>query len=209
MKKILARLPKILMYIGIGTVVMMNLVMAFVLLAPPQLYDPIYNKLWGQPAAPTEQTGTENGGEEVPTAVKTKPTAAGDHTTPIPASRLEIKPGEGVRVDTGTKIVNLVDPTGRKYLRAGIVLEFSPDVSYFNLTGEERTLYETTFNEEIKPYLPIINDKIISLLSSKTFEDVYTAEGKEKLRKEIMDSINAQLPEFDVIFVYYTEFVVQ
>jgi flagellar basal body-associated protein FliL len=47
------------------------------------------------------------------------------------------------------------------------------------------------------------------LLSTKTFEQLYTAEGKEQLRVELMQAIGSRLPEFDLISVYFTEFVVQ
>jgi len=113
-------------------------------------------------------------------------------------------------VDTGTKIVNLIDPSGRKYLRVGIVLEFAPtDLRYYTMEVEEKTAFITTFNEEVNARLPIMNDVIITLLANQSFESVYTAEGKENLRKSLMDTINTQLPEYRVIFVYFTEFVVQ
>lgn len=113
-------------------------------------------------------------------------------------------------LDTGTKIINLVDQTGRKYLRAGVVLEFyPPDAGYFSMVEEEKSAYEKAFNEEMALKLPVINDIIITLLSSQTFESVYTAEGKEMLRKKIQEQVNNQLPEYQVIFVYFTEFVVQ
>lgn len=113
-------------------------------------------------------------------------------------------------VDTGSKIVNLVDPTGRKYLRVGVVLEFAPhDPAYFEMNEEEKKAYVTTFNQEMESRLPIINDILITLFASQTFEKVYTAEGKENLRQQIKELINQQLPEFHVIAVYFTEFVVQ
>ncbi len=125
-------------------------------------------------------------------------------------AQLEMKPGEGIMLDTGSKIVNLLDPTGRKYLRVGIVLEFAPnDLKYFTMTEEEKTLFLEEFNKELNVKLPVINDVIITLLSNQTFEAVYTAEGKETLRKQIMDTINSKLPENKIIFVYFTEFVVQ
>jgi flagellar basal body-associated protein FliL len=47
------------------------------------------------------------------------------------------------------------------------------------------------------------------MLASQTYESVYTAEGKEQLRTRLMETINTQLPEYRVIYVYFTEFVVQ
>jgi len=103
-----------------------------------------------------------------------------------------------------------VDPSGRRYLRVGIVLEFAPtDFAYYVMEAEEKNLFLEHFNQEINAILPVINDIIITKLSTQTFESVYTAEGKEALRQMIMDTINKQLPEQHVIFVYFTEFVVQ
>ena len=90
------------------------------------------------------------------------------------------------------------------------MLEFVPhDLAFYTMEGEERAAYVEAFKEEINSKLPVINDIIITLLSNQTFENVYTAEGKEALRKQVMEKINQQIPEYRVIFVYFTEFVVQ
>jgi flagellar FliL protein len=57
--------------------------------------------------------------------------------------------------------------------------------------------------------MPAINDSLITLISSKSFEQINTAEGKEMLRLEIMDLVNSRLTEYHVIAIYFTEFVVQ
>ena len=191
-------LPKILLYIGLGAVLIMNIILAFVMLAPPEIYDPIYEKLWGS-------------GET--SAVTPTPEPAAEHGLPTekpPAAIVEIRPGEGIMFDSGSKIVNLIDPTGRKYLRLGVVLEFAPtDLAYYTMAEEEKTLFEEEFNKEVSIKGPIINDAIITLVSSKSFDSVYTAEGKEELRAEILEKINEQIHELRVIYVYFTEFVVQ
>ena len=69
--------------------------------------------------------------------------------------------------------------------------------------------FEATFTEDVQTKLPVINDLIISLISSKKFEDVYTSEGKEMLRDEIATQINTMLPDYHISYVYFTEFVVQ
>ncbi len=52
-------------------------------------------------------------------------------------------------------------------------------------------------------------DKIISLLTTKTSEQILTAEGKQKLREEIRDLVNPVLPRGKVVEVYIMDFVVQ
>ena len=45
--------------------------------------------------------------------------------------------------------------------------------------------------------------------SSKTFESIYTTEGKDKLREEIRQLVNEKRPHLNVIAIYYAEVVVQ
>ncbi len=121
-----------------------------------------------------------------------------------------VKAGEGVMFNMSTKIINLADPTGRKYIRLTVVLEFDPSSpEYDTMKAEERTAYLTTFNDTINARMPIMDDAVISLLSTKTFEDLYTSAGKEALRQEVIQSIASRMPEYRLISVYFTEFVVQ
>lgn len=216
MKKIFGLLPRLLLVLALLPLVGINLAMAYIMFAPDTLPKPFYlmYQVPEPPAAPTEQPvagkPSTSGSAAAVSAVQEPATAHAAAADSVPTTSLELKPGQGLMVDTGTKIVNLVDPTGRRYLRVGIVLEFAPNnLAYYSMTPEEKTAFSANFNEEITAKLPIINDIIIGALSSQTFEDVYTADGKENLRKNIIETISKQLPEYQVIFVYFTEFVVQ
>lgn len=191
MKNILSLLPKILLGLALLILVVTNLAIAYIFFAPdtlPKPFYPIYAAA-GQVSAATEESN-KGEGEQVDLS--------------------HLPPGQGLMVDTGSKIVNLVDPTGRKYLRVGVVLEFAPtDAKYFEMNEEEKNAYIATFNKEMESRLPVINDILITLFASQTFEKVYTAEGKEHLRQQIKELINQQIPEYHVIYVYFTEFVVQ
>ncbi|PWH18077.1 MAG: hypothetical protein DDG59_06855 [Anaerolineae bacterium] len=191
MKNILSLLPKILLGLALLILVVTNLAIAYIFFAPdtfPKPFYPIYAVPQGVAAASGDQQE--------------------EKSETIDLSHLP--PGQGLMVDTGSKIVNLVDPTGRKYLRVGVVLEFAPtDPKFFEMSEEEKNAYITTFNQEMESRLPVINDILITLFASQTFEKVYTAEGKENLRQQIKELINQQLPEYHVIYVYFTEFVVQ
>ncbi|MCX6064897.1 MAG: flagellar basal body-associated FliL family protein [Chloroflexi bacterium] len=129
--------------------------------------------------------------------------------TPTPEPKHYL-PGEGIMIDLSTKIINLVDPGGRKYIRLTIVVEFAPDnPEYDTLPEEEKTAYLTEFEAKLNARLPIMDDTVITLLSTKTYEDLYTADGKEKLRQEIMDILSQKLPDLKILSIYFTEFVVQ
>jgi flagellar FliL protein len=206
MKKILGLLPRIGMIVLGVILVSMVFFMAYIMFAPdsfPKPFHLVYFSGSEEAAVEEEPTTPESHGKS--SATKAEEPVEGPTTV-----QLEMRPGQGIMLDTGSKIVNLVDPTGRKYLRVGIVLEFAPtDLKYYTMEGEEKTLYNEEFKTELNSMLPVINDIIITLLSSQTYESVYTAQGKEALRVDLMNKINAQLPEHRVIFVYFTEFVVQ
>jgi flagellar protein FliL len=132
--------------------------------------------------------------------------------TPIPPTEEvhQLLPGEGIMVDMSTKIINLVDPGGHKYIRVTIVVEFAPDnPDYESLPEEEKIAYLTALEEKLNSRLPIMDDTVITLLSTKSYEDLYTAEGKEKLRMEIMNTLAQRLPDLHLLSIYFTEFVVQ
>jgi flagellar FliL protein len=130
--------------------------------------------------------------------------------TSVPEESHTYLPGDGIMLNMSTKIINLVDPGGHRYIRLTIVVEFAPDnPEYESLPEEEKTAYLTGFEEKLNSKLPILDDTVITLLSTKTYEDLYTAEGKESLRMEIMDILSNRLVDLHIISIYFTEFVVQ
>jgi flagellar basal body-associated protein FliL len=170
-----------------------SLFTAYVVFAPDNLPKP-FHLVYGTPGpAPSA----------IPEAI------VADPATPSPEPHVYL-PGEGIMVDMSTKIINLVDPSGRKYIRLTIVVEFAPDNPDFeSMPEEEKTAYLTKFEEQLNSRLPIMDDTVITLLSTKTYEDLYTADGKERLRAEIMDILSKKLPDLHLISIYFTEFVVQ
>ena len=119
-------------------------------------------------------------------------------------------PGEGVMFDVGTKVINLADPGGRRYLKVGIVLEFAPhDTAWYTMATEQRAELQALFESEMATKQGVIEDLVKSIISSKSFEQVYTLEGKEALRQEIINRINQMLPAQLVMYVYFHEYVVQ
>lgn len=166
---------------------------AYIVFAPEQLPKP-FHLVYANP-------------ETVPVA--SFETASVEQPTVVPTPH-EYVPGEGVMVNMSTKIINLVDPTGRKYIRLTVVVEFAPDnPEYDSLPAEEKTAYLTEFTDKLNSKMPIMDDAVITLLSTKTYDDLYTAEGKERLRVEIMDDLSRKLSDLHILSIYFTEFVVQ
>jgi len=91
-----------------------------------------------------------------------------------------------------TFIVNLVGHE-KTYLKAKIELELD----------SENTI------PEINRRLPQLRDDILTTLSSKSFEDICTLEGKYQLRAELKVSLNQRLTTGKVTNIYFTEFIVQ
>lgn len=210
------------------TTVLTNVMLVYVIFAPDDMPKPFYLMYYNAgetPPALASQAGTATTGENTVgtpgagTAAAPGTNTSGEQTT---GGGSGITPGQGILLDTGTKIVNLAEPGGRKFIRTNVVLEFAPtDPVYFTIetpaaaSGEggaaasPRAVYVAKYKEDLNSRLPVINDIIITLLSTKDFQAVYTSEGKENLRQEIMQAVNSRLPEFKVIYVYFTEFVMQ
>ena len=113
-------------------------------------------------------------------------------------------------IETDTKIINLAEPNGRRCIRANVVLELEPyDLEFYDVEGEEKHATIASFEEELNKKIPMIDDGIITQVSNKILEDVYTADGKGVLRGEVMNVVNSRLPDFHVINIYLIEFVVQ
>jgi flagellar FliL protein len=90
-------------------------------------------------------------------------------------------------------IVNIGDRDRDRYLKLKAELELS----------------KAAVAEEIAQRLPQIRDLIISLLGSKSFDEVRSIEGKDLLREEVLHRINALLVTGKARSVFFTEFVVQ
>jgi flagellar FliL protein len=120
------------------------------------------------------------------------------------------RPGQGIMYDVGPRIVNLMDPVGRRYLKVRIVVEFfPPEPGYYQLPDEERTVARDEFLASIDERKPLIDDMLTSLLTSKAYEDIYSLDGKNQLRSEIQNLLNQTMGGAQVMAVYFIDFVVQ
>lgn len=115
-------------------------------------------------------------------------------TKEVPKERKEkAHSKQGFIYDLDPFLVNLADTDSSRYLKIRINIE----------SGEPKE------NEGIKERLPRLRDAILSLLSSKTYREIYESEGKKKLKEEIIQRANQSLTGFQVKDVYFTEFVIQ
>jgi len=191
-KKILSILWKVLLGIGLLSSTMLAFSVAYIMFAPDEWWKPFYLSY----VYPTP----------IPLAADMQKTLS----VPTPTPEITYNPGQGIMISTGTKIINLNQTNVNKYIRIGITLEFAPkDPTYLTMTAAEKTTYLTAFTADINAKMPLIDDTSITVLATKTYDDLYIATGKEKLRAELLDKINAKLkPDFTLIGVYFTEFVI-
>jgi flagellar FliL protein len=90
-------------------------------------------------------------------------------------------------------IVNLMSDGGRRYLKIKVNLE----------------LEDEGMIEEITSKLPVLRDTIIRIASSKSLEEISTQKGKDGLKDQIVNEINANMKDGKINNIYFTDFVVQ
>ncbi|WP_394989261.1 flagellar basal body-associated protein FliL [uncultured Helicobacter sp.] len=88
--------------------------------------------------------------------------------------------------------VNLLTQTGKKILLTKISLELDKPES----------------QPEIETKLPVLCDAIIEILSSKSFEEVATTKGKNRVKDEIVQRLNEFLIDGSIKNVYFTSFLI-
>jgi len=98
----------------------------------------------------------------------------------------------GKLIPMETFLVNLAGTRGNKLVKINMELE---------VDGGK-------VEEEIEKRKPQIRDIIIILLSSKTYDQVTTKEGKEFLRDEVRETVNSFLVKGKIKKVYFTDFIV-
>lgn len=112
-------------------------------------------------------------------------------STPGSEKRTEqVKTGPLVKV--GEYLVNIADTQGRRFLKTEIVLE----------------LTDAKYEKDFTAKLPVVQDRILSFLGSKTVMDLQV-EQREKLKEELMQELNTVLGYDQIKKVYFTTFIMQ
>jgi flagellar FliL protein len=63
--------------------------------------------------------------------------------------------------------------------------------------------------EKAKQVAPKLRDMVIMMLTSLSFEEVMTPEGKIRIRDELLERFNQVMRPDRIKNIYFTEFVVQ
>jgi len=90
-------------------------------------------------------------------------------------------------------VVNLMDDNGERYLKATIQIEVS---------GQDCMT-------ELDLLKPKVTDNVLTLLSSKRYDELAGFLGKQRLKDEIAVRLNSYLAKGQVTKIYFTEFLIQ
>ncbi len=102
------------------------------------------------------------------------------------------KPGTVITMEPF--IVNLADPTGKRYLKLSLAVDAKDE----------------KIKADVEARMPQIRDSILLLLTSKSFADISTVAGKIRLRNEVLKIFNRILGSAGAVHaIYFTEFVIQ
>ena len=99
----------------------------------------------------------------------------------------------GILYPLDTFTVNLKSDAGRRYLKVTMSLE---------LDGDELSL-------ELDAKSPVLRDRVIRILTSKTLEEISSKQGKQKVSDQVMNTLNAMISDGEIRGIYFTEFVIQ
>ena len=132
---------------------------------------------------------------------------------------------KGIIVDLGDFVLNLADVDSKRYLKANVALELSklptdPDLSAQQAPAEggghgghgggEAADPMKAIELEMAQYKPAIRDAILTTLSSKTSSEVSTTVGKELVKEQIAQDVNAIFAGTrEVIRVSFGQFIIQ
>jgi len=142
--------------------------------------------------------GGSDSGSAAPEAAKTEETAPAENAGPeaAPEGGEPTAGSEAIgpqNIEFKPFIVNLNDAGGKRYLKLSMSVEVDTEA----------------LGQEINSKMPMFRDTILLLLSSLSYDDISTLDGKMRLRSQMLNRINTQLTSGKIKNIYFAEFVVQ
>lgn len=148
---------------------------------------------WFFMRAPVAEDTAAPAGSPAPDSKQAAPdSSSGNAGSPRIERQSDLPRSSGKVLPLPEFVVNLSDPSGKRYLKLGMEVEVNADVS-----------------REIAAQSAKIRDAVIILLAGKSFADVASPEGKILLKAEVAARLNQILGAQRVVRVYFTDFVVQ
>lgn len=112
---------------------------------------------------------------------------------PAPAGAKKPEEVGGAMYALDPFIVNLSDAKGKRYLKVKVEIE---------LDNEEAVAIAEKYKAKMR-------DMVIMMLTSLTFEEVMTPEGKMRVKDELLERFSRIMKPAKIRDIYFTEFVVQ
>ena len=131
------------------------------------------------------------------------------------------KPEKGIVLDLGDFTMNLSDIDPRRYLKANVAVEITnpePEAAAEEPKksgghgghGEAAPDPKAAIVAEMEQYKPAIRDAVITVLTSKTSDELSTTAGKELAKQQIAEAVNGIFDgEREVIRVSFGQFIMQ
>lgn len=133
------------------------------------------------------------------------------------------KPEKGIVLDLGDFTMNLSDIEPRRYLKANVAIEITnpePEApaeepkkegGHGGHGGEAAPANpKAAIVAEMEQYKPAIRDSVITVLTSKTSDELATTAGKELAKQQIAEAVNGIFDgEREVIRVSFGQFIMQ
>lgn len=133
------------------------------------------------------------------------------------------KPEKGIVLDLGDFTMNLSDIEPRRYLKANVAIEITNPEPDPNAVIEEPKKAsgghgapeaapdpKAAIVAEMEQYKPAIRDSVITVLTSKTSDELATTAGKELAKQQIAEAVNGIFDgEREVIRVSFGQFIMQ
>jgi len=94
-------------------------------------------------------------------------------------------------------VVNLADPDHSAFLRIGIAL------------GLDKPLSTSNDSEKSSPFTPQVRDAVLGVLSTWNSQDLLAPDGRKKLKKQLLQTLQRKIPELGVTDIYFTDYLIQ
>jgi flagellar protein FliL len=122
----------------------------------------------------------------------------------------KMKPPVTVMYPTKERVVNLTDKASSKYLKIALTLEFIDTKLKDPPAAAAVVAQQTEFATSMSPYSAVIEDTLVTTLSSKSSSDLLKPDGKDQLKSDLINNVNHALhDEEKVVNVYFTSFIIQ
>jgi len=134
----------------------------------------------------------------------------GTASQPEPAEGAEAAP-RGIMLPTDERVVNLADRGAPRYLKTQIVLEIAQtgERGKGALDPETYKRKQEELRKELSDRMPVIDDQITTILSTRTAAELLRPEGKAQVKQELKDKLGQVMADRQLMNVYFTQFVIQ